>query len=149
MKTQSRNNKDEGKSKQPSPFDYSKSILNSNTPIKMSQAYNPYIVNRAVAHHRDCIYTCQLLNEFNIEPDQHYTFLFNQISKYNRPFERWVSNKNVEENVFDLDLISKYYQCSIEIAREYLSLYTPEALETLRSAYGGKEGRKAEPVGES
>lgn len=140
-------NSDKGKSI--SPFDYSKSILNSTTQIKMTEAYVPFIVNRAVAHHRDCIFTCQLLNEFNVEPEQHYAFLFNQISKYNRSFEKWVSNKNVIEDISDLELISKYYQCSIEVAREYLSLYTPESLNLLRSAYGGKEGRKAEPVGES
>lgn len=139
------------KPKGPSPFDYSKSILSSDKPIQMSDGYVNYIVNRAVAHHRDNIYICQLLNEFHVTPEQHYAFLFNQVSKYRRPFERWVSSKNVNESVADIDLITKYYQCSIEVAREYLALYTPEDLDELRLAYGGKEGRqnKAPDPGEA
>lgn len=127
----------------PSPFDYSKSILNSNTPIPMSSGYVNYIVNRAVAHHRDNIFTCQMLNEFWVSPEQHYAFLFNQISKYKRPFERWVSSKKENQDASDLQLIAKYYQCSIEVAHQYLDLYTSESLEALRSVYGGKESAES------
>lgn len=129
--------------KSPSPFDYSKSILNSHNTIPISEGYVPYIVNRALAHHRDCIYICQMLNEFHVTPEQHYTFLFNQVSKHKRTFERWVSSKNIIENTSDLELISKYYQCSMDVARQYLEIYPQEAIEVLRSAYGGKEPGKA------
>lgn len=136
----SKNKGDENKG--PSPFDYSKSILNYDKPIAMSPQYVPFIVNRAVAHHRDCIYICQLLNEYQVEPEQHYAFLFNEVSKYRRPFEKWVSSKKDNEDVSDLELISKYYNCSIEVAREYLALYTPESLSSLKAIYGGVEHRK-------
>lgn len=129
--------------KHPSPFDYSKSILNSHNSIPMSEGYVPFIVNRALAHHRDCIYICQMLNEFQVTPEQHYTFLFNQVPKHKRTFERWVSAKNSIENTSDLELISKYYQCSMDVARQYLEIYPQEAIGVLRSAYGGKEPGKA------
>lgn len=125
-----------------SPFDYSKSILNSDKQIAMSDGYVNYIVNRAVAHHRDNIFLCQMLNEFHVTPEQHYAFLFNQVSKYRRPFEKWVSSKNTSESFEDIDLLAKYYQCSIEVAREYLALCTAEDLEELRLAYGGTKGRE-------
>jgi hypothetical protein len=80
-----------------------------------------------------------MVNEFLVTPEQHYAFLFNQVPKYRRPFERWVSSKKVEETASDLELISKYYQCSIEVARQYFELYTPEAIAQLRSVYGGKD----------
>lgn len=128
----------EGK-KGPSPFDYSKSILNSTAPIPVSEAYIPYIVNRAVAHHRDCIFICQMANEFNLPPEQQYVFLFNQVTKYRRPFERWVSAKKGKETTSDLEFLSKYYQCSIEVASQYIELMTPNDIEVLRSLYGGKE----------
>jgi hypothetical protein len=83
-----------------------------------------------------------MLNEYQVSPDQHYAFLFNQVSKYRRPFERWVSSKNASESFEDIDLIAKYYQCSIEVAREYLALCTAEDLEELRLAYGGTKGRE-------
>jgi hypothetical protein len=123
----------------PSPFDYSKSILNSNSPIDVAEGYVPYIVNRAVAHHRDCIYVCQLINEFHVEPEHQYTFLFYQINKYRRSFEKWVSSKNVKENLDDIEMISKYYKCSIDVAREYFALHTPESLAIIKASYGGKE----------
>lgn len=129
--------------KGPSPFDYSKTILTGRTPIPVTQEYSSYIVNRAVAHHRDCIYFCQLINEYQVTPEQHYTFLFNQVSKYKRSFERWVSAKKGAEDVSDIELVSKYYKCSIDVARQYLSFFTPETLCLLRSAYGGKESGKA------
>ncbi len=106
--------------------------------MKLTEGYVPYVVNRAVAHHRDCIYLCQMLNEYNVEPEQHYAFLFNQTAKQKRPFERWVSSKKEAEDTSDITLISKYYQCSIETAREYLTLYSFEELKLLRVAYGGK-----------
>lgn len=133
--------------KGPSPFDYSKSILNSHVTIPMTDGYVPYIVNRALAHHRDCIYICQMLNEFQVTPEQHYTFLFNQVPKHKRTFERWVSAKNTIESTSDIELISKYYQCSIDVARQYLEIYPQGAIEVLRSAYGGKETGKAPKTG--
>lgn len=135
--------------KHPTPFDYSKSILNSQNTIPMSDGYVPYVVNRALAHHRDCIYICQMLNEFQVTPEQHYTFLFHQAAKHKRPFERWVSAKNRVENTSDLELISKYYQCSMDVARQYLEIYPQEAIELLRSAYGGKESGTASTTDKS
>jgi hypothetical protein len=131
-----------------SPFDYSKSILNSNTPLEIDEGYINYLVNRSVAHHRDNIFICQMLNEYRVTPEEHYTFLFNQVAKYRRPFEKWVSSKNTSESFADLELITKYYQCSIDVASEYLALYSPEELRELRLAYGGTEGREDRPAGE-
>lgn len=138
----------EEKRKGHSPFDYSKSILNSHTPLQLGEGYIPYLVNRSVAHHRDNIFICQLINEYQVTPDEHYTFLFNQVAKYRRPFEKWVSSKNTSESYADVELITKYYQCSIEVASEYLALYTPEELRELRLAYGGTEGRESDSTGE-
>jgi hypothetical protein len=138
----------EEKRKGHSPFDYSKSIMNSHTQLELGDGYINYLVNRSVAHHRDNIFICQMINERQVASEEHYAFLFNQVAKYRRPFEKWVSAKNTSESFVDLELITKYYQCSIEVAREYLALYTPEELRKLRLAYGGTEGRETEPTGE-
>lgn len=131
------------------PFTYSKSILSSRTEIPVSQEYSSYVINRAVAHHRDCIFICQSLNEISVDPQQHYAYLFNRVAKYNRPFEKWVSANQVDQNASDLNLIAKYYQCSIEIAEQYLALMGEESLNALRVAYGGKEPRASKQIGKS
>ncbi len=123
----------------PSPFDYVKMILNGASQTEMSSSYAPYIVNRAVAHHRDAIFICQLLNEYQVTPEEHYTYLFNRVPKYNRSFQKWVSSKKGNEDTADLELIAKYYECSLDVAREYLLLHTQKDLEAIRSAYGGKD----------
>jgi hypothetical protein len=125
-----------------SPFDYSKSILNGSCQIEMGESYVPYLVNRAVAHHRDCIYICQLINEFQVDPEHHYSFLFYEIHKYRRSFEKWVSSKNATENVEDIQIISKYYGCSVEIAREYLKLHSKAEISEIKTLYGGEESGK-------
>lgn len=132
-----------------SPFDYSKSVLNGDAPMAMSSEYVPFLVNRAVAHHRDCIFICQLLNEYQVTPEQHYSFLFNQVPKYKRSFEAWVSKKGQGESFDDLMLLSKYYSCSLATAQEYLSLMTPEKIDLLRTVYGGTRSEQTKKLGES
>lgn len=125
--------------KGPTPFDFVKVILESHEQMPITNAYNMYIVNRAVAHHRDNIYSCQLLNEFQPDNEQHYNYLFNKINKHRRRFERWVSSKKANEDLSDVEVISKYYQCSLEVARQYLPLHTEADLALLRSVGGGRQ----------
>jgi hypothetical protein len=124
--------------KKTSPFDYVKSIQNGKA-IPMGPEYVPFVVNRAVAHHRDCIHSAQMLNELNVSPEQHYTFLYHAVSKTKRPFERWVPSAKGNSSEDEVNLAAKYFQCSIEVAREYLTLLSQSEIEELKSAYGGKE----------
>lgn len=128
--------------KGPSPFDYVKVILNGQSQMQFSSQYVPFIVNRAVAHHRDNIIYCQLLNELTPTPKQHYDFLFNQIPKRNRSFEKWVSSKKEKtEESEEVVLLADYYQCSLEKAQEYHALTSAEFISELRQVGGGVESR--------
>lgn len=122
-----------------SPFDYSKNILNGELPMKVTSGFVPFIVNRSVALHRDCLASCQILNELKPSLEESYTFLFYQIPKKRRPFEKWISNKKPEEQSGDEKLLADFYQCSLEKARQYMDLVTSAFMDELRKIHGGKE----------
>jgi hypothetical protein len=119
----------------PSPFDYVKVILSGGEHIPLTDAYSPFRIARAVAHHEDLIGLAQMLNELRVTPEQHYAFLWHGVPKKRRGFEPWVK-ASPDETADDLELVAKYYQCSPEVARQYIAV-APECVGQIKAAYGG------------
>lgn len=112
------------------------SLLQKNVKVPTDD-YAPYITNRALSFHYDCILHA---NEMNKNPaldkSMQYDYLFHSLRKYKRPFQKWMK---LEKNT-DLELVKSYYEFSSEKAREALSLLSEEQLDVLRSRTytGGK-----------
>lgn len=123
----------------PSPFDFVKCILQGTEQASISNSYIMFIVNRAVAHHRDNIYACQLLNEYQTTPEQHYDYLYNKINKHNRRFEKWVSSKKDDTDNSKAEVIANHYQCSLDVAKEYLTLLTDDQFLHIKNIGGGRQ----------
>ena len=62
--------------------------------------YNPFIVNRALSYHNDCIPYVAELNRLNhLDNDMQYQYLLNSIRSMKRPFRKWQkleTEKNLE-----------------------------------------------------
>lgn len=115
------------------PFDYVNDILlkkeNLITDEMSEKEYLPYIVNRALSFHKDCIFQA---NEMNCKPHldkkMQYDFLLNTVRGYKRPFAKWIKNERDE----NLDCIKAYYKVSDKKAREILLLLSKEQIQELK-----------------
>ena len=92
--------------------------------------YPPYIINRCLSGHLDCI---MFVNELNKSPNLakklQYDFLLNTFSPWLR-----------KDQIKDLDLVKRYYGYSNEKAKQVLNILTTEQLSHIRDRLetGGK-----------
>lgn len=90
--------------------------------------YVPFVVNRALSFHRDCIHYANDMNLHpNIPKEYQYKYLLYTIDKYKRPYVPWVKSK-IDER---LKYIKEYFDCSQKKAREYLGLLTDEDMNEI------------------
>lgn len=93
--------------------------------------YVPFVVNRALSYHIDCIMQA---NQMNIHPSTdnllQYHYLLNTIRSYKRPFQKWHKK---EEND-NLEAIKEYFQYSNEKARDALNILTNDQLNEIKKS---------------
>lgn len=93
--------------------------------------YVPFIINRALSYHVDCIMQA---NQMNIQPSTdnllQYHYLLNTIRSYKRPFQKW-QKKEENEN---LEAIKEYFQYSNEKARDALNILTNDQLNEIKKS---------------
>lgn len=123
-----------------SPFDYVNEILQGKKNLIVDEhtekAYEPFLVNRALSYHFDCI---MFANEMNRRPfvdkKLQNDFLINTVRSRKRPFNKWVKAEKSE----DIACIKTFYGLSTAKAQEALSLLNEEQLQQLKekTAEGG------------
>ena len=100
--------------------------------------YPPFIVNRALSQHMDCVV---FANEMNVKghaaKKMQYDFLLNSIRKYKRPFKKWSKPEDDKERDRYLNAIMVYYDYSRKRAEEAITILTKEQLDKLVSKFGG------------
>jgi len=117
-----------------SPFDFLNAINTTKKDLLREDPlnekdYSPYMVNRGLSYFSD---TVMMANEMNINsgiPKKWQNdFLLTTISKKKR-FSQWHKK---EKNSESLELIMDYYKYSTEKAKEVLSIFTDEQIETIK-----------------
>ena len=92
------------------------------------QDYPPYIVNRCLSGHIDCI---MYVNEMNIahylDKDMQYSFYLNSLRKKKR-FSPWLR----KDKVIDLECVKQYYGYSNEKASQALKILTKEQINFIK-----------------
>ena len=102
----------------------------------LEKEYPPYIVNRCLSGHLDCIIFANEMNKYNFLPKKlQYEFLLNSLRKKTR-FSPWLR----KDKVTDLESIKKYYGYSNEKAKQALRILTKEQLAFIKLKFetGGK-----------
>ena len=115
------------------PFDYVNEILQGKKNLivddETEKGYNPYLTNKALSNHLDCI---GLANEMNQRPhlDNKLQFLFfiNTVRSMKRPFNKWEKAEKLE----DLECVKTYYGYSDSKARQAILLLTEEQIQIIR-----------------
>jgi len=90
--------------------------------------YAPYIINRCLSGHLDCIMFANAMNlNLNLDKDMQYSFYLNSLRKRKR-FSPWIRKDKVK----DLECVKHYYGYSNEKAYQALKILTQEQLDFIK-----------------
>ena len=91
--------------------------------------YIPFIVNRALSYHMDCIlYANEINKHHSTDKDMQYQYLLNTVRPLKRKFQPWQKNAPIN----DLVCVKKYFGYSTNKAKQALLILTEDDLETIR-----------------
>ena len=91
--------------------------------------YKPFLVNRALSYHLDCItYANQMNLCSNLDGDLQYQYFLNTIRPMKRKFQPWQKTSAVK----DMECVKEYFGYSNEKAKEALRILTDEQITLLK-----------------
>ena len=99
--------------------------------------YPPYIINRCLSGHMDCVMYANEMNKYNfLDKDMQYSFYLNSLRKRKR-FSPWLRKDKVQ----DLECVKQYYGYSNEKAYQVLKILSNEQIDYIkqRLEIGGKK----------
>ena len=92
------------------------------------KSYPPYIVNRCLSGHIDCILFANEMNiHSSLDKDMQYSFYINTLRKRKR-FSPWLRKDKVK----DLECVKQYYGYSNEKASQALKILTKSQLDFIK-----------------
>jgi hypothetical protein len=91
--------------------------------------YAPYIINRCLSGHIDCLMYANEMNKFSsLDKKLQYDFFINIIRKKKR-FSPWLK----QEKIKDLEIVKSHYGYSNEKAKQALNILTKTQLDFIKS----------------
>ena len=99
--------------------------------------YPPYIINRCLSGHLDCIMFVNEMNQHHfLDKKMQYDFFLNTL-RVKKRFSPWLRKDKIK----DLDYVKRYYGYSNEKAQQALKILTKEQLNFIRSKFetGGRQ----------
>lgn len=90
--------------------------------------YPPYIINRCLSGHLDCILYVNEMNRYSfLDKDMQYSFYLNTLRKKKR-FSPWLRKEKVD----DLECVKQYYGYSNEKAYQALKILDKKQLNFIK-----------------
>ena len=117
-------------------INYTKKNLIDEDP-SIEREYSPYIINRCLSGHLDCVMFINEMNRYHFLPKKiQYDFLLNSLRTKKR-FAPWLRKDEIK----DLDLVKRYYGYSNEKAKQALRILTKDQINFIRSKFetGGRQ----------
>ena len=114
-----------------SPFDYVDLVLHKKKQDGDLDFvdYAPFIVNRSLSYHLDCVLYAQEMNLWPaLDKDMQYQYLLNSIRPMKRKFAPWQKSKVVE----NIDCIKTYFGYSNQKAKEALHILSDEQIAEIK-----------------
>jgi len=110
----------------PSILQTGKSVMQTEQDYK---DYAPYLVNRSLSYHVDCILYVNELNCWpSLDKDMQYQYLLNTIRPMKRKFQPW-QKANRDK---DIECVKLYFGYSDEKAKESLRILNEEQIAEIR-----------------
>ena len=116
-----------------SPFEFANQILQGKKQLIVDESteaeYVPFIVNRALSYHKDCVlYANEMNRRHQLDKKLQNDFLLNTIRAKKRPFNKWIKPEKSE----DIACIKSFYGFSDAKARDALRLLTDKQIQELK-----------------
>ena len=93
--------------------------------------YPPYIVNRSLSGHIDCIMYANEMNiNHHLDKDMQYSFYINSLRKRKR-YSPWIKKDKIE----DLESVKSYYGYSNEKAQQALKVLSKDQLNFIKQRF--------------
>jgi hypothetical protein len=103
----------------------------------LEREYSPYVINRCLSGHLDCIMFVNEMNKYHFLPKKiQYDFLLNSLRTKKR-FAPWLRKDTIK----DLDNVKRYYGYSDEKAKQALRILSKKQLNFIQSKFetGGRQ----------
>ena len=92
--------------------------------------YKPFLVNRALSYHMDCILYANMMNlNPQLDGKLQYQYFLQTIRPMKRKFQPWQKASAIN----DIDFVKEYFGYSNEKAKEALRILSNEDLEIIKS----------------
>ena len=112
-------------------INFSKENLLDTTDITWEKKYPPYIINKCLSMHYDCIAQANEINGFHFLPKKiQFHFYINSIRKRKRFGGKWLSSTKLK----NLQYVKEYYGYSNEKAKSALSILNKSQIETIKKS---------------
>jgi len=109
----------------PSILQTKKSVINQEN----EKDYVPFVVNKALSFHRDCVLYANEMNKLpNTDGLLQYQYLLNTIRGYKRPYQKWHKREAIE----NLDAVKEYFNYSNDKAKEALLVLSDDQLKEIK-----------------
>ena len=97
----------------------------------LEKEYSPYVINRCLSGHIDCIMFVNEMNKYHFLPKKiQYDFLLNSLRTKKR-FAPWLRKDTIK----DLDNVKRYYGYSDEKAKQALRILSKKQLNFIQSKF--------------
>jgi hypothetical protein len=111
----------------PSILQTKKNVLQDEIDVK---DYTPFVVNRALSYHMDCILYANELNLYpEMDKDLQYQYLLNTIRSMKRKFQPW-QKASADK---DLECVKEYFGYSNQKAKEALRILNDEQIAEIKA----------------
>lgn len=104
-------------------------------PAELRKYYKPFVVNRALSYHKDCVLQANEVNSrYTADLQLQYDYLFHSIRKHRRPFEKYAKRDTAFQE--KIGIIKLAYNYSQQKAIEAAKLLTDDQFNILKERYG-------------
>jgi len=105
------------------------SILQTKKYTFSEESYKPYVANKALSYHIDCVpYANQMNMSTSLDSELQYQYLLNTIRGMKRKFQPWQKASSIE----DLDCVKEYFGYSNAKAKEALRILNKDHLSLIK-----------------
>ena len=112
-------------------INFTKENLLDTEDTTWEKKYPPYIINKCLSMHYDCIAQANEMNGYHfLDKKVQFNFLINSIRKNKRFGGKWLSQTKLK----NLEYIKEYYGYSNEKAKQAIDILTVEQIEEIKQS---------------
>jgi Bacteriophage clamp loader A subunit len=108
------------------------SIMHTHKPVIAEgneKDYPPFIVNKALSFHSDCILQANQMNLLcHLDRLPQYQYLLNSIRPYKRRYQPWAKREDID----GLEAVMEHYNYSYDKAKEAMSVLSNDQINDIK-----------------